>query len=148
GMVAPAIVRGVHPTMKTIFFGAAAAAALLAACPALAQPAASAASSAAAPDLTKAQRLGTWGYDLSARDLSTKPGQDFFLYANGSYLKTLQIPADRTRYGAFDVLNELSQNRMRAVVEKAAADKAATGERAKVGALYRSYMGEAKVNAL
>lgn len=142
--------------MKTIWLGAAAAAALLSACPALAgtPKAATAktdtpkAATAPAQDLTKAARLGTWGYDLSARDPSVTPGDDFFLYANGSYLKTLEIPADRTRYGSFDVLNELSQNRMRAVVDKAAADKAASGDRAKVGALYRSFLDEKKVDAL
>ena len=136
--------------MKTFWLGAAAAAALLSACPALAAgPAASTAAAAtAAPDLTKAPRLGTWGYDLSGRDPSVTPGDDFFQYANGSYLKTLEIPADRTRYGSFDVLNELSQNRMRAVVDKAASDTAAIGERAKVGALYRSFLDEKKVDAL
>jgi putative endopeptidase len=77
-----------------------------------------------------------------------KPGDDFFTYANGTYLKNLQIPADRTRYGAFDALNELSQNRMRAVVEAAAADKAVSGPRAQVGAFYRSFTDEAKVGAL
>jgi putative endopeptidase len=144
--------------MKIFWLGAAASAALLLACPAaLAAPQAAkppvpapktTPASAAAPDLTKAPRLGTWGYDLSARDMTLAPGDDFFEYANGGYLKTLEIPADRTRYGAFDALNELSQNRMRAVVEKAAADKAASGERAKVGALYRSFLDEAKVNTL
>jgi putative endopeptidase len=142
--------------MKIYWLGAAA---LLSACPAAAAPhavkpaakspaAAAAATAAPATDLTQAPRLGTWGYDLSARDTTVSPGADFFQYANGGYLKTLEIPADRTRYGAFDVLNELSQNRMRAVVETAAADKAATGERAKVGVLYRSFVDEAKVNAL
>jgi putative endopeptidase len=141
--------------MKTFWLGAAAAAALLSACPAAAATHAAkssaptpAAPAAPAADLTKAPRLGSWGYDLSARDTSRSPGDDFFQYANGGYLKTLEIPADRTRYGAFDALNELSQNRMRAVVEKAAADKAASGERAKVGALYRSFLDETKVNAL
>ncbi|MDB5495078.1 MAG: peptidase [Phenylobacterium sp.] len=136
--------------MKTFWLGAASAAALLSACPALAATTAAPAqaSAAAAPDLTKAPRLGTWGYDLAGRDPAVTPGEDFFQYANGSYLKTLVIPADRTRYGAFDALNELSRNRMRAVVEKTAADKAATGERAQVGALYRSYLDEAKVEAL
>jgi putative endopeptidase len=145
--------------MKTIWFGAAAAVALLSACPALAAPTAAkaAAKPAAKPappapapsaDLTKAPRLGTWGYDLSGRDASVSAGDDFFQYANGSYLKSLVIPADRTRFGAFDSLNELSQNRMRAVVEKTAADKAATGDTAKVGGLYRSFVGEAKVEAL
>ncbi|HEV2530729.1 M13 family metallopeptidase [Phenylobacterium sp.] len=136
--------------MKTFWLGAAATAALLSACPALAAPAASPAPAVqpTTADLTKAPRLGAWGYDLSGRDPSVSAGDDFFQYANGSYLKSLVIPADRTRYGAFDSLNELSQNRMRAVVEKTAADKAATGPRAQVGALYRSFQGEAKVNAL
>ncbi|MDB5476289.1 MAG: peptidase, partial [Phenylobacterium sp.] len=133
--------------MKTTLFGAAAAAALLFACPALAAPPTPAVA-APAPDLTKAPRLGTWGYDLSGRDANVSPGEDFFQYANGSYLKSLVIPADRTRFGAFDALNELSQNRMRAVVEKTAGDKAATGDKAKVGGLYRSFQDEAKVEAL
>ncbi|HEX3701018.1 MAG TPA: M13 family metallopeptidase [Phenylobacterium sp.] len=137
--------------MKTIWLGAAAAAALLTACPALcATPTAPAVAGPATPaaDLTKAPRMGSWGYDLSARDPAVTPGDDFFTYANGSYLKTLQIPADRTRYGAFDALNELSQNRMRAVVETAAAEKAATGPRAQVGTFYRSFMDQPKVDAL
>ncbi len=124
--------------MKMLWLGAAAAAALLQACPA-----------AAAEDLSKAPRLGTWGFDLGGRDTAVSPGQDFYTYANGTYLKALEIPAaDRSRYGAFDRLNELSQNRLHAVLDKAAADKAATGETAQVGTLYRSFMDEAKVDAL
>jgi putative endopeptidase len=126
--------------MKKLWLGAAAAAALLVALPATAQP--------AGQDLSKAARMGTWGFDLSGRDPSVSPGQDFYTYANGNYLKTLEIPADRSRYGAFDSLNELSQSRMHAVLDKAAADKAATGDGAKVGALYRSFVDEAKVEAL
>jgi putative endopeptidase len=122
--------------MKTLWLGAAAAAALLASCPAMAD------------DYSKAPRMGTWGYDLSARDPAVTPGQDFFHYANGAYLKTMQIPADRSRYGAFDGLNELSQNRIHAVLDKAAADQAATGDAARVGVLYRSFMDEAKADAL
>ena len=92
--------------------------------------------------------MGTWGFDLAGRDTPSTPAQDFYEYANGTYLKKLEIPADRSRYGAFDSLNELSQDRMHAVLDKAAADTAATGEAAKVGALYRSFMDEAKVEAL
>jgi putative endopeptidase len=129
--------------MKTYWLGAAAAAALLAAAPALAQPKA-----AAAPDLSKAPRMGTWGFDLSGRDTSATPGQDFFQYANGSYVNALSIPADRSSYGAFDALNELSQSRLHVLLDKTAADTTAAGERAKVGALYRGFLDEAKVNAL
>ena len=134
--------------MKTIWLGAAAAAALLAACPALAQTAAKTVASAPANDYSKAPRMGTWGFDLTGRDTSVAPGQDFYQYANGGYVKALEIPADRSRYGAFDGLNELSQNRLHAVLEKTAADKAATGERGQVGTLYRSFMDEKTVEAL
>jgi len=141
--------------MKTYWLCAAAAGALLAAGPSLAQPQAAATKAAATPtaaapvqDLSKAARLGTWGFDLSGRDTSVTPGQDFFQYANGGYVKALAIPADRTSYGAFDALNELSQSRLHVLLEKTAADKGATGDQAKVGALYRSFMAEPQVNAL
>ena len=108
----------------------------------LAMPAA-----AMAEDLIKAPRMGSWGFDLAGRDTAVKPGDSFYGYANGAYVAKLEIPPDRARFGAFDRLNDLSQARMRAVLEGAAQDKAATGERAKIGALYRSFMGEAAVNA-
>jgi putative endopeptidase len=123
--------------IKTLWLGAASAAALIcASAPAL-----------AADDLA-APRMGSWGFDLSGRDTSVAPSKDFFDYANGTYLNKLEIPADRSRYGAFDALAELSQQRMRAVAEKAAANKAATGDEAKVGAFYRSFVDEAAVEAL
>ncbi len=126
--------------MKTLWLGAASAAALLcAAAPALA---------ANAPDLSKAPRMGPWGFDMAGRDTSVAPSKDFFDYANGTYLNKLEIPADRSRYGAFDALQELSQSRMRAVAEKSAANTKATGDEAKLGAFYRSFMDEKAVNAL
>jgi putative endopeptidase len=167
--------------MKIQWLGAAAAAALLTASPTLAQvteapiiklhpakpkpkpkPKATAAKSAPAvatpaapaPDLSKAARMGTWGFDLSGRDTSTMPAKDFFQYANGTYEKTMVIPADRVSYGAFDSLNELSQARLHGLLDKTAADTAAPdslgkgGEQGKVGALYRSFMDETKVNGL
>jgi putative endopeptidase len=155
--------------MKTSWFGAAAAAALIVASAAHAESATPKSSPArhhakpkaakpkptpaaepgpGAAELAHAPRMGTWGFDLAGRDSATPPGQDFYQYANGTYLKGLEIPADRSRYGAFDKLNELSQNRMRAVVEQAAADKAAAGERGQVGALYRAFTDETTVEAL
>jgi putative endopeptidase len=97
--------------------------------------------------------MGPWGFDLAGRDPAVSPGDDLFGYAVGDYVRHLEIPPDRSRYGAFDSLIELSQNRMRAVLEAAAADPAARGrdpadERAKVGALYASFMDEARVSAL
>lgn len=91
--------------------------------------------------------MGPWGFDMAGRDTSIAPSKDFFDYANGVYLNNLEIPADRSRYGAFDALQELSQQRMRAVAEKAAKNSAASGDEAKVGAFYHSFMDEAAVNA-
>jgi putative endopeptidase len=102
----------------------------------------------AADDALKAPRMGPWGFDAAGQNLSVSPGQDFFDYANGTYVKNQVIPADRSSYGAFDGLRELSVSRMHAVLEKAAADKAATGDTQKIGALYRSFMDEATVEAL
>lgn len=130
--------------MKTAWLAASAAAALL-----LSAPTVFAADNAAPPkDLTKAPRMGTWGFDLTGRDTSASPGQSFFRHANGAYLDRLTIPADRASYGAFNALDELSRDRMKAVIDKAAAEPASDPAAAKVGALYRSYMDEATIEAL
>jgi putative endopeptidase len=93
-------------------------------------------------------RFGAWGFDLSGRDLSVAPGADFYQYADGAYVKSLVIPPDRSRYGAFDALSELSAERVRSVLEGAAANPSAVGEEAMVGAFYRAFMDEPRVEAL
>jgi putative endopeptidase len=100
------------------------------------------------PDLKQVTSLGPWGVDLAARDLKAQPGDDFYQYAVGTWTDKLVIPADRTRWGSFDELRELSDTRGRAVIEKAAATKATSGEAAQIGAFYRSFMDEAAVEKL
>ncbi len=107
-----------------------------------------AATADAPPSVAAPTHLGPWGFDLAGRDATVAPGADFYHYANGAYLKTLRIPADRTRYGSFDALSELSQNRVRAVLVEAADNPAATGDEAKIGAAYKSFMDESRVEAL
>ena len=108
-------------TPRHILFSAAAVAALaLSANGILAQtrPAnASGAASLASP------KYGSWGFDVTGMDLSVKPGDDFFRYANGKWADRTEIPSDRTRYGNFDQLAELSENRLHAILEDAAAGK-------------------------
>jgi len=134
--------------MKTAWLAAACVAALLAAPVAFAADAATTAHETSARDLSKAPRMGPWGFDLTGRDTAATAGKSLFEYANGAYMQKLTIPADRSSYGAFNALDELSKDRMRAVVDQAAANKAATGPEAKVGALYRSFLDEARVEAL
>ena len=130
--------------MKTFWLCAAAAGALAMTG---AAPGAWSAPAPATDDLAT-PHYGTWGYDETGKDPAVKPGDDFFKFASGGYLKTLEIPADRSRFGNFDVLSDLSQRRVRGVLEAASANRtAAKGEEAQIGAYYRAFMDEAAIEA-
>ena len=94
-----------------------------------------------------APEIAPWGFDLAGRDLGVKPGDDFNAYANGAYLRNTEIPADKTSFGPFDVLYENSQAQLRAIIEASAANPS-NANAAKVGALYASFMDEARVEQL
>ncbi|WP_293393206.1 M13-type metalloendopeptidase [Phenylobacterium sp. RIFCSPHIGHO2_01_FULL_69_31] len=100
------------------------------------------------PPSLASPRYGTWGFDLSGMDRSVKPGDDFFKFANGKWAERTEIPADRVRYGNFNKLRELSENRMHAILEDAAAGRLADPDAAKIAAGYRAFMDEAAVEAL
>ena len=134
--------------MKSILLCAAAATALLATgagAQSLTTTAVVAAPSATSLD---APRMGTWGYDLSGREVGVTAGDNFYKFSNGAWDARTEIPADRSRFGAFDNLRELSDARSRAVIETAAAKVTTTGEAQQVGGLYASFMNEAKIEAL
>src|SRR5215469_13298875 len=63
-------------------------------------------------------KFGSFGVDLSSMDKSVKPGDNFFLYVNGAWLKKAVIPADRSQTGSFQDLQILSEQRMRAIVDE------------------------------
>ena len=95
-------------------------------------------------------RYGTWGFDLAGRDTSVRPGDSFMRYANGAALDRMQIPSDRTSYGSFALLRELSDNRVKAMIEglTARTDLVAGSDEQKIADAYRSYMDEARLEAL
>jgi putative endopeptidase len=100
---------------------------------------------------TVAPHYGTWGFDLSSRDTSVNPGDSFFRYADGAALDRIVIPSDRTSYGiSFGLLRELSDNRIKALVTGLAArtDLVAGSDEAKIADAYRSYIDEARIEAL
>ncbi|MFL6247022.1 MAG: M13 family metallopeptidase [Thermoanaerobaculia bacterium] len=104
----------------------------------------------AADSPTTAKRYGTWGVDLEGMDRTVKPGDDFFRYVNGKWAASTQIPPDKTSFGAFVMLRDLSEARVRTLVDRWAADKklkAGTDE-AKVAAVYRTFMDEATAEKL
>jgi putative endopeptidase len=102
---------------------------------------------AQAADPLAAKRMGPWGFDLTGQDRTTSPGKDLSRFATGAFTDKLVIPADRSRWGSFDELRELSDARSRAIIEAAAADPSSP-EAAQIGALYASFMDETRVNAL
>jgi putative endopeptidase len=93
--------------------------------------------------------MGSWGIDTAGMDRSVKPGDDFFRFVNGNWAKTTQIPADRSSYGSFHLLADLSEARMKGLLESyRLGDPAKDGEKAKLAAIYQGYMDEAAINAL
>jgi putative endopeptidase len=98
-------------------------------------------------DLTQAPRMGTWGFDLTGEDPAARPGDDFFRYANGKAVDKLVIPPDRSRFGVFDALRELSDARSRAVIEAPGAAAPGTDE-ARIKNLYASFMDQDRLETL
>ena len=74
-------------------------------------------------------------------DTSVRPGEDFFAYVNGTWVKTTDMPADKSRYGLFDMLRDESQENVKAIIEKSASGDFAKGtDEQKVGDLYNSFL--------
>jgi len=99
---------------------------------------------------TEAPSYGTWGFDLAGRDTSVRPGDSFMRYANGAALDRLQIPSDRTSYGSFNLLRELSDNRVKVMIDALVArtDLVQGSDEQKIADAYRAYMDEDRIEAL
>ncbi|MFT4076771.1 MAG: M13-type metalloendopeptidase [Asticcacaulis sp.] len=97
---------------------------------------------------TETPHYGTWGIDISGMDTSVKPGDNFYDYVNGTATKNIVIPDDRTSYGSFVKLAELSEARSKAIVMDLATKKNLTGNDAKIAAAYNAMMDEARVETL
>jgi predicted metalloendopeptidase len=92
--------------------------------------------------------IGDFGLDLAAMKPDVKPGDDFFDYANGHWLQTYEIPADRSSFGAFNRLEDLSEERVRGIIEQAAAGHPAAGSpEQKIGDYYAAFMDQASIEA-
>jgi putative endopeptidase len=63
-------------------------------------------------------QFGSFGVDLSSMDKSVKPGDNFFNYVNGTWLKTATIPPDRSQTGSFQDLQILSETRMATLIDE------------------------------
>ena len=85
---------------------------------------------------------GDYGFDETGMDRGVAPGEDFYGYANGTWAKNTPIPADKSNYGSFNILADLSQERTRAIIEEAKNDP-----NSKIGITYAAYLDTATIEA-
>ncbi len=95
---------------------------------------------------TPAAPSTTHGVDLSAIDHSVKPGDNFFLYANGDWIKRTTIPADRVAVGTFSVLADRADKQVAAIIASVAQSNPAPNTDARrIADLYHAYMDESAI---
>src|SRR5205823_4341600 len=86
--------------------------------------------------------------DLTGMNRAIKPGNDFFAYANGHWLATTTIPADRASWGNFAILAEKADKRTADLIRDTAATKSAAGSvERKIADYYAAYMDEQAIEA-
>jgi putative endopeptidase len=89
------------------------------------------------------------GFDMSAIDAGTKPGDDFFQYANGAYLARSEIPADQSVASRRFEMTTRTEAQLHELLDAVAKDAIAepTDVKGKVGAFYAGFMDEAAIEA-
>src|SRR3954451_18081640 len=87
-------------------------------------------------------QYGTFGFDAAGMDRSIAPGDNFYQFANGTWAKNTPIPADKSNYGSFNVLDDLSRERTRGIIEEQAKDP-----NSRIGNAYASFMDTAAVES-
>ena len=92
--------------------------------------------------------LGSFGIATEHMDTSVDPGDDFFRYVNGTWLDTTEIPADRSRYSAFNVLGDRAEERVKAIIETAASKPDPSVDEKRIGDFYNAYMDTARIEEL
>ena len=99
---------------------------------------------AAAPEAAPAPKpeIGDFGFDVAGMDRAVKPGDNFYKYANGTWEKITPIPADKSNYGMFTALDDLSKSRTRELLDAAKGDP-----NSKIGVAYATYLDQAAIEA-
>jgi putative endopeptidase len=88
------------------------------------------------------------GVDLDGIDRAVAPGDDFYLYANGTWMKGAEIPADRSAWGAASVLDELTSKRTADLIEGTVKSAAPEGsDTRKIAETYTTFMDEERIEA-
>lgn len=94
-----------------------------------------------APAASRPQ-VGSFGFDEAGMDRSVDPADNFYTFANGAWARNTPIPSDRSNFGSFAVLDELSQSRTHDILEEARNQSGS-----QIGALYASFMDDNAIEA-
>ena len=97
---------------------------------------------AEAPAPLAKPEIGEFGFDETGMDKSVAPGDSFYKYANGAWDVRTPIPADKSNYGMFVALDDLSRERTKTLIEEASRDP-----NSRIGTVYNSFMDEAAIEA-
>jgi putative endopeptidase len=90
----------------------------------------------------------THGINIADMDPSVVPGDDFYHYANGAWIKHTEIPPDRGAVNVFSTLADLTDKRTASLIEETAKSSAPADSPArKIADLYNSYMDEAAIES-
>ena len=102
----------------------------------------------AAASAVAAPAAMTSGLDKAGMDTGVRPQDSLFGAMNGTWLKNTPIPGDKSDYGTFTQLDDLSNERVKAIIEGLAAKPQTMGTiNAKIGDFYTSYMDTAAIDA-
>jgi putative endopeptidase len=99
------------------------------------------------PEVKTAAPSAASGVDLVGMDRSVSPGNDFYAYANGGWIRSHDIPADRPSYGTGAIVDEKTIKRTSELIAEAARSAPSGSEARKVGDYYASYLDEAAIAA-
>ena len=91
------------------------------------------------------------GFDVSDFSTSVRAQDDFFEFVNAEWIASNEIPADRSRYGVFNVVYDRTELQVKDLIEAAAQTVtagSASADEARIGNAYLSFMNEAKVAEL
>ena len=101
----------------------------------------------AAPAPAAKAAPGSFGFDTGGMDRTVSPGDDFYEYANGTWVRQTEIAVDRSSESAFSALSDQARKDTREILEAAAADPAASAGRKQIGDYYAAFMDEAGIEA-
>jgi putative endopeptidase len=88
-------------------------------------------------------------FDKSGMDTTVKPGENFFMYANGKWIKNTKIPASESGWGSFYTLDDDNLKNLHKILDEVSAQDNAAGSAAqKVGDLYQSAVDTATMDKL